>query len=149
MLRSVMADEPESVDRELGRVQVKMLMRSTANATMTAAIPKKRTYRTLCPVTPCRSGMLATTAGGLPGAVSRWSPDFESSNCMHRSSADDAPKHVNQHCSEMVPVDLPPCRRNFRPSALALVSLMRPRRSERQNLGARAEGRAMNPDSRL
>jgi hypothetical protein len=77
---------------------------------MTAAIPKKRTYRTLCPVTPCRSGMLATTAGGLPGAVSRWSPDFESSNCMHRSSADDALKNINHHCSEKVPVALPPWR---------------------------------------
>src|SRR5215467_1285534 len=28
--------------------------------------------------------MLATTAGGSPGGVSRWLPDLESSNCMHR-----------------------------------------------------------------
>jgi len=75
----------------------------TANAITTAAIPKKSTYRTLCPVTPCLSGILATTAGDLFGPASKWSPDSESSNCMHPSSADDRHRYANGHCPEIVP----------------------------------------------
>src|SRR5712692_4721403 len=75
----------------------------TVNAITTPAIPKKSTYRTLCPVTPCRSGMLATTAGGWSGFVSRWSPDFESSNCIHPFPSTICPMTTNQYCSQMVP----------------------------------------------
>jgi hypothetical protein len=38
---------------------------------------------------------LMTTVGGLSGGVS--------SGCMHRSSADDAPKIGNEHRAQMVP----------------------------------------------
>lgn len=74
-----------SHDLGLDPTQTKELTGRSDNTDDDGRESEEKRVSNIMPVTPCRSGILAVTAGGFSDTVLRWSPDFESSNWMHRA----------------------------------------------------------------